>query len=120
MDRHRRTLPAFGSVLITIALGSRVFAQNPGGILRVTAGDSPPSMSMHEEVPDLATGWSWSADGNQLTFPLRQGFRWHDGRTFTAKDVKCTWDLLAGTSADKLRLKSAQIVVSQPRGSHHQ
>jgi peptide/nickel transport system substrate-binding protein len=39
-----------------------------------------------------------------LTFPLRQGARWHDGKPFTAKDVKCTWDLLTGKSIDKLRL----------------
>ena len=44
-------------------------------------------------VPDLAAGWSWSEDGSQLTFPLRQGVKWHDGRPFTANDVKCTWDL---------------------------
>ncbi|TMJ48067.1 MAG: peptide ABC transporter substrate-binding protein, partial [Alphaproteobacteria bacterium] len=42
-------------------------------------------------VPDLATGWSWSEDGTELTFPLRQGVRWHDGKPFTAQDVKCTW-----------------------------
>jgi peptide/nickel transport system substrate-binding protein len=55
-------------------------------------------------VPDLATGWSWSEDGTQLTFPLRGGVKWHDGKPFTAKDVKCTWDLLTGKSSDKLRL----------------
>src|ERR1700680_4541232 len=27
--------------------------------------------SMASIVPDLATGWSWSEDGTQLTFPLR-------------------------------------------------
>src|SRR2546423_13045747 len=42
-------------------------------------------------VPDLATGWSWSEDGTQLTFPLHKGVKWHDGRLFTAQDVKCTW-----------------------------
>ena len=52
--------------------------------------------------PDLATGWSWNEDGTELTFPLRQGVRWHDGRPFTAKDVKCTWDLLTGTASEKL------------------
>src|SRR6202011_112928 len=28
---------------------------------------------------------------------------WHDGKPFTAADVKCTWDLILGTGADKLR-----------------
>ena len=35
--------------------------------------------NMQSIVPDLATGWSWSEDGTQLTFPLRHGVRWHDG-----------------------------------------
>jgi peptide/nickel transport system substrate-binding protein len=60
--------------------------------------------NMQSIVPDLATGWSWSEDGTQLTFPLRQGVKWHDGEPFTAKDVKCTWDLLTGKSSEKLRL----------------
>ena len=60
--------------------------------------------SLASIVPDLATGWSWNEDGTELTFPLRQGVRWHDGRPFTAADVKCTWDLLTGTAADRLRL----------------
>src|SRR5437870_13180249 len=55
-------------------------------------------------VPDLATGWSWSEDGTELKFPLRQGIKWHDGKPFTANDVKCTWDLLAGKTEDKLRV----------------
>jgi peptide/nickel transport system substrate-binding protein len=55
-------------------------------------------------LPDLATGWSWSEEGTELTFPLRQGVKWHDGKPFTAKDVKCTWDLLAGRSAEKFRI----------------
>src|SRR5437879_201166 len=55
-------------------------------------------------VPDLATGWSWSEDGTQLTFPLRQGVKWHDGKPFTAKDVKCTWDTLVERSADKVHI----------------
>src|SRR5437588_5067545 len=65
-----------------------------------------PQNSLQSIVPDLATSWSWSEEGTELTFPLRQGVKWHDGKPFTAKDVKCTWDLLTGKSDDKLRLNS--------------
>src|SRR5437016_7903223 len=60
--------------------------------------------SLDSIVPDLATGWSWNEDGTELTLPLHQGVRWHDGKPFTAKDVKCTWDLLTGKGSDKLRV----------------
>jgi peptide/nickel transport system substrate-binding protein len=63
-----------------------------------------PQNTMRSIVPDLATAWSWSPDGTQLTFRLREGVRWHDGQPFTAKDVECTWNMLLGTSAAKLRL----------------
>ena len=45
-------------------------------------------------MPDLATSWTWSADGKGLSFELRQGVKWHDGKPFTAKDVACTFELL--------------------------
>jgi peptide/nickel transport system substrate-binding protein len=54
-------------------------------------------------VPDLATDWSWSEDGTQLTFHLRDGVTWHDGKPFTSADVRCTWELLAGRSTAGLR-----------------
>ena len=60
--------------------------------------------SLQSIVPDLATGWSWNEDGTELTFPLRQSVKWHDGKPFTAKDVKCTWDLLQGKASEKFRL----------------
>jgi len=55
-------------------------------------------------VPDLATGWSWNEDATELTLPLHRGVKWHDGKPFTAQDVKCTWDLLTGKGDDKLRV----------------
>jgi peptide/nickel transport system substrate-binding protein len=57
--------------------------------------------SFESIVPDLATSWLWSEDGRKLAFKLRQGVRWHDGKPFTAEDVRCTFELLLGT--DKLR-----------------
>lgn len=59
--------------------------------------------SLDSIVPDLATAWSWSDDGTKLTFKLREGVKWHDGKPFTAKDVQCTWDLLQGKSKARLR-----------------
>ena len=60
--------------------------------------------SMRSIVPELATSWAWNEQGTELTFPLRQGVRWHDGKPFTAADVKCTWDVLSGKASEKLRL----------------
>jgi len=55
-------------------------------------------------IPELATGWSWSEDGTELTLSLHQDVKWHDGKPFTAKDVKCTIDLLQGNAKEKLRI----------------
>src|SRR5260221_6072677 len=63
-----------------------------------------PLASLETIVPDLASEWSWDEDKTALTFKLRPGVKWHDGKPFTAKDVKCTWDMIQGKSADKLRL----------------
>jgi len=60
--------------------------------------------SLKAIVPELATSWSWSEDGKELSFTLRQDVKWHDGRPFTANDVKCTWDMLTGKSSEKLRI----------------
>jgi peptide/nickel transport system substrate-binding protein len=57
--------------------------------------------SLESIVPDLALNWAWSEDGKQLSFKLRQGVKWHDGKPFTAKDVGCTFELL--TNPEKLR-----------------
>ncbi len=62
-----------------------------------------PQNSMDTIVPELATSWAWSKDNLNLTFKLRSGVKWHDGVPFTAKDVKCTFDLLQGKAQDKFR-----------------
>jgi peptide/nickel transport system substrate-binding protein len=60
--------------------------------------------SLKSIVPDLASEWPWNEDNTQLTFHLRQGVKWHDGKPFTAQDVKCTWDTLTGKTNEKFRL----------------
>lgn len=37
--------------------------------------------------PRLATSWEGSEDGLSVTFRLREGVSWHDGKPFTAADV---------------------------------
>src|SRR5438874_285377 len=53
-----------------------------------------PQNSLASIVPDLASEWSWSDDRTVLTFRLRAGVKWHDGKPLTARDVKCTWGAL--------------------------
>jgi peptide/nickel transport system substrate-binding protein len=59
--------------------------------------------SLSTIVPDLAQTWAWSGDGKKLTFKLRNDVKWHDGKPFTAADVKCTFDMLMGKSQQKFR-----------------
>src|SRR5438874_4787920 len=84
-----------------------VFAQRPMmGVFNnlVTFDPKIRQNSLASVVPDLAESWTWDEDGKQLTFKLRQGVKWHDGKPFTAKDVQCTWDLLLGKASEKLRV----------------
>src|SRR5215472_8094206 len=135
MGRAFGIAAAVGALLIGMAAVGPAAAQKPGGVLRMPIGNSPASMSIHEEAtriavtpmmavfnnlvlfdqhvpqntfeairPDLAESWSWDEDRTVLTFRLRTGVKWHDGTPFTAKDVKCTWDTLAGRSSQKLRV----------------
>src|SRR5215831_16359957 len=60
--------------------------------------------NMQSIVPELAKSWTWDEDGTRLTFKLHEGVKWHDGKPFTANDVKCTWDLLQGKTEEKLRI----------------
>ncbi len=49
-------------------------------------------------VPDLAESWAYSEDGLTLTFNLRDGISWHDGKPVTAADVAFTYGLMQDDS----------------------
>jgi peptide/nickel transport system substrate-binding protein len=65
---------------------------------------SVPQSGLKSVVPDLASEWAWDEASTSLTFKLRRDVKWHDGKPFTARDVKCTWDLLQGKGTETLRV----------------
>ncbi len=65
--------------------------------------------------PDLAESWS-SDDGKVWTFKLRKDVKWHDGKPFTADDVKFTFDAMLDPKVNKtnigilVTLKKTEVV----------
>jgi peptide/nickel transport system substrate-binding protein len=57
-------------------------------------------------VGELAEKWSWQDNYRNLVFLLRKDVKWHDGKPFTSKDVKVTFDVVreAPDAPAKLRL----------------
>jgi peptide/nickel transport system substrate-binding protein len=98
---HRDTPPS-GSILEE-ATNSTVSPYMPVFNNLIMYDQQKATNTMQTIVPDLATEWSWNADKTQLTFKLRSGVKWHDGKPFTAKDVQCTFDLLQGKGTQQLR-----------------
>ena len=45
-----------------------------------------------DPVPELAESWQVEQGGTVYRFRLRDGVKWHDGKPFTASDVKFTFE----------------------------
>jgi len=50
-----------------------------------------------EPAPGLADSWELSADKLVWTFKLHPGVKWSDGKPFTSKDVKFTYETVAAS-----------------------
>jgi peptide/nickel transport system substrate-binding protein len=66
-----------------------------------------------EMIPELATAWDISADGKVYTFKLRTDVKWHDGKPFTAEDVKFTYDSIIDPKQPNTLAKSDYALVSK-------
>jgi peptide/nickel transport system substrate-binding protein len=66
--------------------------------------------------PSLATSWNAAPDGKTYSFKLRQGVTWHDGKPFTAADVKFTFEEVLGKLHPRMAavLKSLGAVIETP------
>jgi len=60
-------------------------------------------------IGELAESWAWGDGGKRLTFKLRHGVKWHDGKPFTSADAKYTLDLVRGVAPHKLRVSPRQL-----------
>jgi len=62
--------------------------------------------SLETLLPELAEKWSWQDNFRNLVFFLRKDVKWHDGKPFTSRDVKFTFDMLreAPEAQAKLRI----------------
>ena len=91
-------IPAYGDSLVEGSIGE------PSTLLPILASDSA-SHSVASLVynglvkydknlnltGDLAEKWDISPDGLTITFHLRRGVKWHDGKEFTSRDVLYTY-----------------------------
>src|SRR5437867_11394494 len=62
-------------------------------------------------IPELAEKWTLQDGGKSVVFFLRKDVKWHDGRPFTSKDVKHTFDTIReveGVTA-KLRVNPRKL-----------
>ncbi|BAT61195.1 oligopeptide-binding protein AppA precursor [Variibacter gotjawalensis] len=89
--------PRRGGVL-TVHLNSEQRILNPAlrastGVYIVASKIMEPLVDLKADGspdPMLATEWSTTPDGKAITFKLRQGVTWHDGKPFTSADVQYT------------------------------
>jgi peptide/nickel transport system substrate-binding protein len=67
-------------------------------------------------VGDLAESWEITRGGLEITFHLRRGVRWHDGKPFTAADVLYTYQVTVDPktptayAGDFLKVKKAETL----------
>lgn len=115
--------PAYGDALVTGSIGE------PSNLIPILSTDSSSSdisglvynglvrydKNLNLEG-DLAKSWQVSPDGLTITFHLRRGVKWHDGREFTSRDVLYTYRVIidpktpTAYSEDFKQVQSAQAI----------
>ena len=102
---QREELPQGLSILETSTIAT-VWPASPCFNNLVYFYPAKPMETPETIVGELAEKWSWQDGYRNLVFFLRKDVKWHDGRPFTSRDVKFTFDLVreAPDVQAKLRL----------------
>jgi peptide/nickel transport system substrate-binding protein len=80
MDTEPPTLAGYTSTAMPVG---EITAKIYDGLLDYTPELKP--------IPSLAKSWTVSPDGMTITFDLREGVKWHDGKPFSSADVQYTF-----------------------------
>ena len=115
--------PAYGDILVRGDIG------DASNLIPILASDSPShsvasmvynGLVKYDKdmniVGDLAESWDISENGLVITFKLRKGVRWHDGKPFTAADVLYTYQVTTDPktptayAGDFLKVKKAEAL----------
>jgi len=85
--------------------GSRIFYEPLAG----WNADATLEPVLAAEIPDIENG-GVSKDGTTVTWKLKQGVKWHDGRPFTADDVVFNWEYAADPATAATTIGSYQDI----------
>lgn len=92
----QRTPKRGGTVTVHMTAEQRIL--NPAlrastGVMVISSKIMEPLVDLDAQgdaAPVLATSWKSAPDGKTITFKLREGVSWHDGKPFTSADVQYT------------------------------
>ncbi len=69
------------------------------------------------EIPSAQNG-GLAADGKSVTWKLKKGVQWHDGKPFTADDVVFNWEYASDPASASVNIGSYQDVRVEKLDSH--
>lgn len=69
-------------------------------------------------IPELATEWDWSEDGQTLTLQLRQGVVHHDGTPFNAESAKRVFERNLELPVSNRKAELASVAGVEATGEH--